>query len=110
MRQTTSYGAAIGLKDLTDTRHLLAHSRFPSPLAVTSVGPGGLPFWGELLFSMPSSGCGHLQFFHLQLKLGTRVSKDHLSRSPEYQTYFSLFHYVVVLPLCDDQSQLLLPV
>lgn len=89
MRQTTSLGAAIGLKDLTDTYPLLTHSRFPSSSAGTSVGPGDLPFWGELLFSMPSSGCG----FPLTLKMAREYQKttlvDHLSTK-------HIFHFSIM--------------
>ena len=86
-----NYSPWCCLKDLTDT-HLLTHSRFPPPSTGTSVGPGGLPCGVSPWFLCPYQDV----VCHLQLKLGMRAPKDHLSGLPEFQTYSWL------LPLCSS--------
>lgn len=87
-----NYSPWCCLKGLTDTHHLLTHSRFPAPSAGTSVGPGGLPRGVSPWFPCPYQDV----VCHLQLNLGMRAPKDHLSGLPELQTYSSL------LPLCSS--------
>lgn len=87
-----NYSPWCCLKGLTDTHHLLTHSRFPPPSAGTSVGPGGLPCGMSPWFPCPYQDV----VCHLHLNLGMRAPKDHLSGLPEFQTYSSL------LPSCSS--------
>lgn len=86
MGQTVALEAAISLRDLTDNPHLLTHSRFPSPSAGTSLGPGGLSCRASTWLPCASQNV----VCHLQSALGVRVSKGQLSEPPEYQICSSL--------------------